>query len=247
MAFFVNILSNQICANSSLLRTFTSNCNFLVHACGKDQRLTYQYVKIQHLYEQGGRSFWIHNTGPIGCLPVNFFYILNPEPGYVDQYGCVKKQNEMAMEFNRQLKDRVIKLRTELPEASITLVDVYTAKIAMISNAKKLGNHHHHHGWPLNSMLCKGISIYQFVLIFYRNGGSIKALLRISHELRSRMVWEQSNHQQNRSIWRFVQKPVYVCKLGWSSLHSGCKSVCCISYTQWLIIRPCNSYFSSMS
>ncbi|MBA0733249.1 hypothetical protein Gogos_017284, partial [Gossypium gossypioides] len=74
-----------------------------------------------HLYEQGGRSFWIHNTGPIGCLPVNFFYILNPEPGYVDQYGCVKKQNEMAMEFNRQIKDRVIKLRTELPEASITL------------------------------------------------------------------------------------------------------------------------------
>nr|KJB11575.1 hypothetical protein B456_001G266600 [Gossypium raimondii] len=94
---------------------------------------------VHHLYEQGGRSFWIHNTGPIGCLPVNFFYILNPEPGYVDQYGCVKKQNEMAMEFNRQLKDRVIKLRTELPEASITLVDVYTAKIAMIGNAKNLG------------------------------------------------------------------------------------------------------------
>ncbi|KAB2023062.1 hypothetical protein ES319_D07G255700v1 [Gossypium barbadense] len=94
---------------------------------------------VHHLYEQGGRSFWIHNTGPIGCLPVNFFYILNPEPGYVDQYGCVKKQNEMAMEFNSQLKDRVIKLRTELPEASITLVDVYTAKIAMIGNAKNLG------------------------------------------------------------------------------------------------------------
>ncbi|MFQ6620622.1 hypothetical protein Gotur_000986 [Gossypium turneri] len=134
MAFF-----DQICANNSLLRTFISNCNFLVHTCDKEQNLTYQYVKIQHLYEQGGRSFWIHNTGPIGCLPVNFFYILNPEPGYVDQYGCVKKQNEMAMEFNRQLKDRVIKLRTELPEASITLVDVYTAKIAMIGNAKNLG------------------------------------------------------------------------------------------------------------
>lgn len=94
---------------------------------------------VHHLYEQRGRSFWIHNTGPIGCLPVNFFYILNPEPGYVDQYGCVKKQNEMAMDFNRQLKDRVIKLRTELPEASVTLVDVYTAKIAMIGNAKNLG------------------------------------------------------------------------------------------------------------
>ena len=97
--------------------------------------------KYQHLYQQGGRTFWIHNTGPIGCLPVNFFYRPNPEPGYVDQYGCVKGQNDMAMEFNRQLKDRIIKLRTELPEASITHVDVYTAKISMISSAKNLGNH----------------------------------------------------------------------------------------------------------
>ncbi|XWS44105.1 hypothetical protein CRYUN_Cryun15aG0016200 [Craigia yunnanensis] len=94
---------------------------------------------VQHLYQQGGRTFWIHNTGPIGCLPVNFFYLPNPEPGYVDQYGCVKGQNDMAMEFNRQLKERIIKLRTELPEASITHVDVYTAKISIISSAKNLG------------------------------------------------------------------------------------------------------------
>ncbi|WRX20840.1 GDSL lipase/esterase - like 10 [Theobroma cacao] len=94
---------------------------------------------VQHLYQQGGRTFWIHNTGPIGCLPVNSFYLHNPEPGYLDQYGCVKGQNDMAMEFNSQLKDRIIKLRTELPEASITHVDVYTAKYSMISNAKNLG------------------------------------------------------------------------------------------------------------
>ncbi|XVF60195.1 hypothetical protein PTKIN_Ptkin08bG0025000 [Pterospermum kingtungense] len=45
----------------------------------------------------------------------------------------------MAMEFNRQLKDKIIKLRTELPEASITHVDVYTAKISVISRANNLG------------------------------------------------------------------------------------------------------------
>lgn len=94
---------------------------------------------VQTIYKQGGRSFWIHNTGPVGCLPSNFFYNLNPPPSYVDQYGCVKTQNEMAVEFNKQLKDRVIKLRSELPEAAITYVDVYAAKIRMIGNAKAEG------------------------------------------------------------------------------------------------------------
>ncbi|KAF4385862.1 hypothetical protein F8388_010418, partial [Cannabis sativa] len=94
---------------------------------------------VQNIYQQGGRSFWIHNTGPIGCLPVNFFYNLNPPPDFVDQFGCVKTQNEMAVEFNKKLKERVIKLRTELPEAAITYVDVYAAKTGMIGNAKAQG------------------------------------------------------------------------------------------------------------
>ncbi|KAJ4845341.1 hypothetical protein Tsubulata_043196 [Turnera subulata] len=94
---------------------------------------------VQHLYQQGGRAFWIHNTGPIGCLPVNLFYVSNPPPGYLDEHGCVKAQNEMAVEFNVKLKDRATKLREELPEAAITYVDVYTAKYGLISNAKSLG------------------------------------------------------------------------------------------------------------
>ncbi|XP_008230502.1 PREDICTED: GDSL esterase/lipase At5g14450-like isoform X1 [Prunus mume] len=91
---------------------------------------------VRRIYEQGGRSFWIHNTGPIGCLPVNLFYNLNPPPGYLDDHGCVKGQNDIAIEFNRQLKDRVIKLRAELPQAAITYVDVYAAKYGLISSAK---------------------------------------------------------------------------------------------------------------
>ncbi|WCJ30099.1 GDSL-like Lipase/Acylhydrolase superfamily protein [Euphorbia peplus] len=94
---------------------------------------------IQNLYKEGGRSFWIHNTGPIGCLPVNLFYVSNPAPGYLDEYGCVKAQNEMAVEFNTKLKDRVIKLRTELPEAALTYVDVHAAKLGLITKAKTLG------------------------------------------------------------------------------------------------------------
>ncbi|XP_057738842.1 GDSL esterase/lipase At5g14450-like [Arachis stenosperma] len=94
---------------------------------------------VKNIYERGGRSFWIHNTGPIGCLPVNLFYKHNVPPGYFDKYQCVNDQNLMAQEFNKQLKDRVIKLRIELPEAAITYVDVYAAKYGLISNTKNEG------------------------------------------------------------------------------------------------------------
>ena len=100
---------------------------------------------LQRIYQQGGRTFWIHNTGPIGCLPLNFFYNHNPPPGYLDQQGCVKGQNDMAVGFNKQLKDRVIKLRAELPEAAITYVDLYAAKYGLISNAKNEGIYHDVH------------------------------------------------------------------------------------------------------
>ncbi|GLT65101.1 hypothetical protein SLA2020_375530 [Shorea laevis] len=120
---------------------------------------------VQHLYQKGGRTFWIHNTGPIGCMPVNSFYLSNPAPGYLDPYGCVKGQNDMAMEFNRQLKDRVIKLRTELPEASITYVDVYAAKYGLISNAKQLG-----YADPLK--VCCGYHV-KFDHIWCGNKGSV--------------------------------------------------------------------------
>ena len=46
----------------------------------------------------------------------------------------------MAMEFNRQLKDKVKKLRTQLPNAALTYVDVYSAKYGLISNTKNQGN-----------------------------------------------------------------------------------------------------------
>ncbi|KAJ0704410.1 putative alpha-L-fucosidase [Helianthus annuus] len=100
---------------------------------------TIQFTQFNQLYGQGARSFWIHNTGPVGCLPVATFNVKNPKPGYLDQYGCIRYQNDIAMEFNKQLKARVIKLRSQLADAAITYVDIYTAKYKLISNTKKYG------------------------------------------------------------------------------------------------------------
>ncbi|KAK8619078.1 hypothetical protein V6N13_133045 [Hibiscus sabdariffa] len=93
---------------------------------------------VQDLYEHGARTFWIHNTGPIGCLPVSLHYH-DIRPEELDEQGCLKAQNAYCMEFNKKLKDRVTKLRAELPHAALTYVDIYAAKYELIGNAKKEG------------------------------------------------------------------------------------------------------------
>ncbi|KAJ0544872.1 putative alpha-L-fucosidase [Helianthus annuus] len=93
---------------------------------------------VEKLYQGGARAFWIHNTGPIGCLP---FLVKNypPAPENVDKIGCVDSYNKVAQEFNKQLKDRVSTLRTQLQESSLVYVDVYSVKYSLISEADKHG------------------------------------------------------------------------------------------------------------
>lgn len=100
--------------------------------------LTLVIATFQQLYNEGARVFWIHNTGPIGCLPYSYIYY-EPKKGNIDANGCVKPQNELAQEFNRQLKDQVFQLRKKFPLAKFTYVDVYTAKYELISNARSQG------------------------------------------------------------------------------------------------------------
>ncbi|KAK4488804.1 hypothetical protein RD792_004594 [Penstemon davidsonii] len=93
---------------------------------------------IEQVYSRGGRSFWIHNTGPVGCLPyiMDRFLVTAAE---IDKYGCSSPYNEVAEYFNLGLKETVVKLRNELPLAAITYVDLYSVKYSLISQAKKLG------------------------------------------------------------------------------------------------------------
>ncbi|XP_012479303.1 GDSL esterase/lipase At3g26430 [Gossypium raimondii] len=96
---------------------------------------------IQYIYNQGGRYFWIHNTGPVGCLP----YVMERIPvlaGQIDDYGCASPFNEVAQFFNRGLKKIVEQLRKNLPHAAITYVDVYSVKYSLISQGRKHGFKH---------------------------------------------------------------------------------------------------------
>nr|GMD53304.1 GDSL esterase/lipase At5g14450-like isoform X2 [Ipomoea batatas] len=93
---------------------------------------------LYQLYGEGARNFWIHNTGPIGCLPSSVAYNKDNHNN-VDNTGCAATQNRVAQEFNRQLKTRVLQLRAHLPQAVFIVVDMYSAKYAVVSNAGSHG------------------------------------------------------------------------------------------------------------
>lgn len=94
---------------------------------------------VQQLFNEGARLFWIHNTGPLGCLPrANPQY--KPSPEDLDSAGCRKSENEITQEFNRQLKALVFELKEKLPTAKFTYVDVYSAKYELIKNARDQGD-----------------------------------------------------------------------------------------------------------
>lgn len=93
---------------------------------------------LQNIYNFGARTFWIHNTGPIGCLP----YILTHFPVRKDQTdsaGCAKPYNEVSQYFNIKLKEAIAQLRKDLPLAAITHVDIYSAKYSLYKEPKKYG------------------------------------------------------------------------------------------------------------
>ncbi|XP_022152138.1 GDSL esterase/lipase At5g14450-like [Momordica charantia] len=123
---------------------------------------------VEDLYKEGARAFWVHNSGPIGCIPVA---IRSSVPGDLDKNGCVKYQNDAAAEFNTQLKERLLQLRANLSDVSLVYVDVFAAKTKLISNAKEEGfretgaiccGYHegYNHVWCGNRAVINGSDVY---------------------------------------------------------------------------------------
>ncbi|KAJ9166652.1 hypothetical protein P3X46_021766 [Hevea brasiliensis] len=109
-------------------------------------------ANIENIYDLGARTFWIHNTGPIGCLP----YILANFPAEKDDAGCAKPYNEVAQFFNAKLNESIIQLRKNFPSAAFIYVDVYSVKYSLFSSPKK-------HGFELPLIACCGYGgMYNF-------------------------------------------------------------------------------------
>ncbi|KAL5558410.1 hypothetical protein UlMin_034621 [Ulmus minor] len=122
-----NDIAEGIFANMSLQQLKASVPDIISH-------FTTNFKNIYNI--SGGRSFWIHNTGPIGCLA----YVLTPFPSAErDEAGCAKPYNEVAQHFNYVLKQAVVQLRKEFPSAAITYVDIYSVKYSLFKDPHKYG------------------------------------------------------------------------------------------------------------
>ncbi|OMP09401.1 Lipase, GDSL [Corchorus olitorius] len=91
---------------------------------------------VKTLYNQGGRKFWIHNTGPLGCLPQKLWLVQTKD---LDPHGCISSYNSAAQLFNEALRHMTLQLRSELVDATIVYVDIYAIKYDLIANSSKYG------------------------------------------------------------------------------------------------------------
>ncbi|XVE89723.1 hypothetical protein DITRI_Ditri20bG0018600 [Diplodiscus trichospermus] len=93
---------------------------------------------IKAIYDQGARNFWIHNTGPLGCLTQNVARF-GTDPSSLDELGCVSKHNQAAKIFNVQLHALCKKLQGQYTDSNFTYTDIYTIKSNLIANYSKFG------------------------------------------------------------------------------------------------------------
>ncbi|KAJ3702145.1 hypothetical protein LUZ61_005850 [Rhynchospora tenuis] len=93
---------------------------------------------IKTLYENGARKLWVHNTGPLGCLPQKLA-LPRTNNSDLDAYGCLSTYNNAAREFNCQLSTLVDALSSELKDATIVYNDIFSIKYDIIANYTKYG------------------------------------------------------------------------------------------------------------
>ncbi|XP_059654387.1 GDSL esterase/lipase LIP-4-like [Cornus florida] len=103
-----------------------------------EQSYFFQYVSKLAIYDEGGRNFWVHNTGPLGCLPQKLS-LAQKSPKDLDPHGCLSSYNAAAGVFNEGLRQLCQEMRFEMKDAMIVYVDIYAIKYDLIANSSKYG------------------------------------------------------------------------------------------------------------
>lgn len=91
----------------------------------------------QEIYGVGGRNFWVHSTGPLGCLPR--VIRMRRASQSLDRYGCVEEINKAAINFNAELGRLCGMLQSEMQGSTFVYVDLYSIKLDIITNSSSYG------------------------------------------------------------------------------------------------------------
>ncbi|THU56517.1 hypothetical protein C4D60_Mb11t18060 [Musa balbisiana] len=97
----------------------------------------------QRLYSLDARKVVVANVGPIGCIP--YQKTINK----VKEAECVGLPNQLAVQYNSQLRDMLTELNDNLPGAKFVLANVYDLVMELLTN-------HRSHGFRTTSYACCG-------------------------------------------------------------------------------------------
>lgn len=88
---------------------------------------------MQRLYTLDARKFVVGNVGPLGCIPYQ------KSINRVSPNECVTLANQLAMQYNTQLRTMLADLNKNLPGARFLLANVYDLVLELITNYNSYG------------------------------------------------------------------------------------------------------------
>ena len=95
-------------------------------------------MRMQNVYNNGGKKFLIYNTGPLGCLPQKLA-LQQQIYSELDAYGCLAVHNNASKAFNTGLSVLVDQLNSQYTNATFVYVDIFRIKYDLIANHTKYG------------------------------------------------------------------------------------------------------------
>ncbi|XP_072983923.1 GDSL esterase/lipase At2g23540 [Typha latifolia] len=90
-------------------------------------------AQLTRLYALDARKFVVANVGPIGCIP--YQKTINR----IAETECVSLPNELAVQYNGQLRDLLAELNDNLPGAKFCLANVYSLVMELITSYESYG------------------------------------------------------------------------------------------------------------
>ncbi|XP_038707351.1 GDSL esterase/lipase At1g71250-like [Tripterygium wilfordii] len=96
---------------------------------------------IKYLYDANVRKIICLGILPLGCTPRAVLDWYNITAVGDDDYGsgCVEEINELILEYNTMLDERIVEMKSELPDAQIIFCDVYQGIMEIITNQNLYG------------------------------------------------------------------------------------------------------------